>query len=538
MAEPGAAPGWAVRAAAGRGAWRAGLEPAAERERARVPAPAAGARPPGLAGRVLWNGPGRVRVGAVKHGHWFDGDGMVHALDLGEPGGAAAEGVVRYSARFVRTERFKRQEAAGEAGGMASKGAWTRAGGGASFWGRARERLPDPGLPGNPSNTSVLSWGGRLLALCEGGPAMELDPVTLETLSSEAEGGYDFGGQVQGMFSAHGKVCPCTGELFNFGLGQFTPGRQGLQVWRLPPPEGALPGSCPEPPASTFLPFKNPGCVSFVHDCALSTGHLVFVIPPWVCPDWKATASIVGLAPPFGHCFEWREELGTRLVVLDRATLKVAADLQVPRTFSTYHFANAFEQDGRLTVLVNSLNGSREGLERQFSDMYAASFGHETTNTLTRLVLDLETGELLEDAPAVQAGVSGSEFPVIHPDFVGRRNRFVYTSAVGPGSTSLNAVQKIDLETGEAQQRNFEGQTIGESVFIPKARGGGGEAGEGEEDAGYLLVTAFVHATRTTDLVLLDAEDVTGEPVCVWRLPWHIPYTFHAHWEDSGGSCV
>jgi len=460
---------------------------------------------------------------------------MVHALDLGSPGGSAAEGGVRYSARFVRTDRFKRQEAAGEAGGMASKGAWTRAGGGTSFLGRARERLPDLGLPGNPSNTSVLNWGGRLLALCEGGPALELDPVTLETLSSEAEGGYDFGGQVRGMFSAHGKVCPRTGELFNFGLGQFTPGRQGLQVWRLPPPEGDPSGSSPESPASTFLPFKNPGCVSFVHDFALSTGHLVFVIPPWVCPDWKATASIAGLAPPFGHCFEWREELGTRLVVLDRASLKVVADLQVPRIFSTYHFANAFEHDGRLTVLVNSLNGSREGLERQFSDMYAASFGHDTTNTLTRLVLDLGTGELLEHAPAVQPGVAGSEFPVIHPDFVGRQNRFVYTSAVGPGSTSLNAVQKIDLETGEAQQRNFEGQTIGESVFIPKARGGGGGAEEGKEDAGYLLVTAFGHATRTTDLVLLDAEDVTGEPVCIWRLPWHIPYTFHGHWEDNSG---
>ena len=499
-----------------------------------MPAPRVGAVPEGLRGRVLWNGPGRVRVGGVPHGHWFDGDGMVHALDLGCGGGgsawgAAGAGPVRYSARFVRTERFKRQEAAGEAGGMASKGAWTRSGGGNSLIARLKARLPDFGEPGNPSNTSVLSWGGRLLALCEGGPALELDPNTLETISSEAEGGFDFGGHVRGMFSAHGKICPRTGELFNFGLGEFSPGRQGLNVWRLhPPPED---GSAPRPPASTFLPFKNTGYVCFVHDFALSSEHLVFVIPPWVCSDLKATASILGLAPPYGHCFEWKEEMGTRLVVLRRDSLEVVHDLQVPETFSTYHFANAFESNGKLTVLVNSLNGSRENLERQFSNMYAASFGHDTSNTLTRLVLDLDTGHVLEQAPAVQPSVSGSEFPVVNPDFVGRQNRFVYASAVGPGSTTLNALQKIDLETGKAEQRDFAGHTIGEAVYIPKIQAW--EADKADEDTGYLLVTAFVHASRTTDLFLLDAKDIQGEPVCVWSLPWHIPYTFHGGWESS-----
>merc|ERR1711871_434793 len=246
------------------------------------------------------------------------------------------------------------------------------------------------------------------------------------------------------------------------------------------------------------------GYVCFVHDFALSSEHLVFVIPPWVCSDLKATASILGLAPPYGHCFEWKEEMGTRLVVLRRDSLEVVHDLQVPETFSTYHFANAFESNGKLTVLVNSLNGSRENLERQFSNMYAASFGHDTSNTLTRLVLNLDTGHVLEQAPAVQPSVSGSEFPVVNPDFVGRQNRFVYASAVGPGSTTLNALQKIDLEADKA-----------------------------DEDTGYLLVTAFVHASRTTDLFLLDAKDIQGEPVCVWSLPWHIPYTFHGGWESS-----
>ena len=37
----------------------------------------------------------------------------------------------------------------------------------------------------NIANTNVIYWGGKLLALWEGGEAYRLDPYTLETLGNE-----------------------------------------------------------------------------------------------------------------------------------------------------------------------------------------------------------------------------------------------------------------------------------------------------------------------------------------------------------------
>ena len=79
--------------------------------------------------------------------------------------------------------------------------------------------------PANVSNTSVLMQGGRLLSLWEGGPPFSLDPVTLETRGIET-----FGGKVK-AFSAHPKVDPRTGEIFNFGIDYGR--RTTLGIYRL-----------------------------------------------------------------------------------------------------------------------------------------------------------------------------------------------------------------------------------------------------------------------------------------------------------------
>jgi len=49
-------------------------------------------------------------------------------------------------------------------------------------------------------------------ALCEGGPLFEIDPITLEL-----KGPFNFHGKMGGFFSAHPKMDPETGEIFNHG---------------------------------------------------------------------------------------------------------------------------------------------------------------------------------------------------------------------------------------------------------------------------------------------------------------------------------
>ena len=71
------------------------------------------------------------------------------------------------------------------------------------------ERRLDPGrwlvpqspVPTNPANTSAIMHAQRLLVCCEGGPPIEVDPITLHT-----RGEHLFGEGLPMGFSAHAKI--------------------------------------------------------------------------------------------------------------------------------------------------------------------------------------------------------------------------------------------------------------------------------------------------------------------------------------------
>ena len=117
--------------------WRGGLEPATETTEPVELEVVSGAIPTDLRGVMYRNGPGRIRVGPHRYGHWFDGDGFVTAvrIDGSESSSSSSGGGGRatFRSRFVRTERYEAQAASGGEGaasGMATRGAWTQRGDG------------------------------------------------------------------------------------------------------------------------------------------------------------------------------------------------------------------------------------------------------------------------------------------------------------------------------------------------------------------------------------------------------------------------
>ena len=94
-----------IEEAIARAPWRGGLEPASNVPwtEARV---VSGRVPAELAGTVYRAGPGRIRLGANKYAHWFDGDGYVTAIEL-DP----EENAARCSGRYVETARWLAQRA-------------------------------------------------------------------------------------------------------------------------------------------------------------------------------------------------------------------------------------------------------------------------------------------------------------------------------------------------------------------------------------------------------------------------------------------
>ncbi|RYE86655.1 MAG: carotenoid oxygenase family protein [Myxococcales bacterium] len=233
---------------------------------------ASGRLPPGLRGVLFRNGPGRLERGGVAYGHPFDGDGMITRFEVSDRG-------VAYRNRFVETAEYAAESRAGR---MLFRGF------GSNLPGGLRANLLRLRFK-NAANTSVVAHGGRLLALWEGGLPHDLDPVTLAT-----RGRHDFAGRLRSRasllertlapdlpFSAHPKLDPETGELFNFGtlLGR----RPQLMIYRVDA-AGHL-----APPRS--LPLDR---LVFLHDFVLTRRFLVFFLYP---VSFSVGRALLGLCP-------------------------------------------------------------------------------------------------------------------------------------------------------------------------------------------------------------------------------------------------
>ena len=155
-----------------------------------------GELPDDLAGVFVRNGanpkyepPGRY--------HWFDGDGMLHALHF-ENGHAV------YRNRYVATEALA----------IETDGRSTRSGPASTSGPTSRTRAARSRTRPTPTSSSTTA----LLALWWlGGPCYEVALPSLETV-----GRFDFHGTLPAL-TAHPKLDPVTGELMTFDYGLVPP---------------------------------------------------------------------------------------------------------------------------------------------------------------------------------------------------------------------------------------------------------------------------------------------------------------------------
>ena len=179
-----------------------------------------GTLPAGLAGTFWRNGPGLFERGDAKDIHNIDADGMIVRV------GIRADGRVFLRNRFVRTRGYVAEEAAGR---LLERGVYGTTP--PSWW--LRGAFSPPRFK-NTANTSLAFFGGRMLALWEGGHPHAIDPATLATLNGGEPD--DLGGALPGgaMFTAHPRVCGATGRMVAFGVDPA--GRHAtLRCWEFEP---------------------------------------------------------------------------------------------------------------------------------------------------------------------------------------------------------------------------------------------------------------------------------------------------------------
>jgi carotenoid cleavage dioxygenase len=254
-----------------------------------------GGIPPDLDGLLLRNGPNPILDPDPAAYHWFNGDGMLHGIEL--TGGRA-----RYRNRWVRTRA-------------------------------ACEALGEPAPAGPPevnglpvsANTSVVAHAGRIFALVE----TSLPTEVRSDLSTV--GANDCGGRLTTPFTAHPKIDPASGEMLFFGYDLAAP---YLRYHVLDPAGTLVRTEAIDLPRSVMI-----------HDFGVTATRVVWLDLPVVFD-----VNLVGRQP---FPFTWRPEHGARVGVMPRSggnTEVIWIDLE---PCYVYHVLNAYDDsDGKLVIDV------------------------------------------------------------------------------------------------------------------------------------------------------------------------------------------
>lgn len=425
--------------------------------------------PRDLNGTFYRNGPNPAYEPVGRY-HWFDGDGMIHAITL-------RDGRASYRNRYVQSDGLLEERRAGKA----------------LYPGLLDMSATEAPSFKNTANTNIVFHSGKLLALMEACLPTQLVPCTLETL-----GVYDFGGTLAGPMTAHPKMDPDTGEMLFFGYSPFPPYLQ----YYVADQKGALVRS---EPIDVAWP-------SMMHDFAITKDYVIFILCPLVFSFEKLAET--------GSAFSWEPERGTRIGVMPRTGGN--ADVRWFETEACYvfHPMNAYAEKHELVVAVARYRRLLFMNPDTQQDADSAD-----APRLHRWRLDLRSGDVKAEALDDRIG----EFPRVDERRLGRKHRFGYMAAAGPedeayGVPVFTAVHKYDLERGTSEVRAFgRGNGVGEPLFVPRHD-------NAPEDDGYVLALAYDQARDSSDFYILDARNIGGEPLARVSIPHRVPYGFHGNW--------
>jgi all-trans-8'-apo-beta-carotenal 15,15'-oxygenase len=461
--------------------------------------------PTDLQGTFFQNGPGKHNIGDEFVIHPLDGDGMVTAVTF-------ENGKAWFRNRFVQTpiyiKELEKQKVMGRGvfGTAKNKGAWY------SNFGDLKIK--------NIANTHVLPWNDRLFALWEGGKPFELDPVTLQTMGL---GDSDMDGSIpKGQsYAAHYKIDPKTNTVCSFAIDPY-----------IPNPNAQHTVTIMEHNADLSLKYLEPHVLpgfGLAHDTAITDSYFVFTGAPVTFDPVPFVLGLKGVA----QCIEWDESARkARIHLVPRGTGGEAISIEIPPAFC-FHMANAFEEkdeDGQVVVTVDVVMAKNMVMTEKTSEYpttpiyerfdFANSF---PAFQLVRYRLNPATQKLISTTN-LSEGSASVDFPVVHPEYVGKPYQYVYIGASASPTTPMpvSGVAKIDVQSGKTIQKWLpeEHQFLSEVAFCKK------EGAVAEDDA-YLVAYLMNGRDQKTEVVVFDAANVAKGPISKATLREFIPHPLH-----------
>ncbi|MBH8554809.1 carotenoid oxygenase family protein [Nostocaceae cyanobacterium CENA357] len=423
--------------------------------------------PPELSGMFVRNGP-NPQHSPIGQYHWFDGDGMLHGVRI-------SDGKATYCNRYVRTTGWKIEKQAGKA-------IWT------GLLEPQQTKVPH-GISKNTANTALVWHAGQLLALWEGGAPYVIKLPDLKTV-----GEYTYHGQLTSAFTAHPKIDPIIGEMMFFGYSFEPPYLQ----YSIVSAEGKL---------VRTVPINLPMGV-MMHDFAITENYTIFMDLPLT---FSAKRAQRGKSP-----IMFERDRPSRFGIVPRYGDNSSIYWFESPSCYVFHTFNAYEEEDEVVLIACRMSSTNVLINK---DTQLDPEGD--IPRLHRWRFNLTDGtvreEMLDDVPA--------EFPRVNENFLGQKTRYGYAARMAGSSEPLvDGIIKYDLSNGKSQTHEFgEGCYGGEAVFVPRP-------GSTVEDDGWLITFVHDQSSKTSEMIVVNAQEMTTEPVARVLIPQRVPYGFHGTW--------
>ena len=328
------------------------------------------------------------------------------------------------------------------------------------------------------ANTNVIHHAGKIMALEEGHWPFVVSNE-LETV-----GPNNYGGKLEGAMTAHPKICPETGELLAFSYGMTPP---YLTYLRASASGELLQTEQIEVPGATMI-----------HDFNVTRNFVIFM-------DLPAVWNFEGMATT-GLPILWDESYGARLGVMPRNGGNADVVWYEIDPCYVFHPLNAYENGDKIVIDVCRMDDTMKP-------------GSSAPPMLYRWTIDQASGRVTE----TQLDDRVVDFPRVADAVVGLKHQYGYCAAFAGSAPYGEGLIKYDLEAGTSEYRHLDGGQASEAVFVKDPTASG-------EDGGFLLSYVYQPELDQSEVLILNAQDMLGEPVARIQIPARVPAGFHGNW--------
>lgn len=453
--------------------------------------------PASLEGTYIRNGANPMFEPVAGH-HLFDGDGMLHAIQI-------KQGIVSYANRFTRTNRLQEEmkleraffpKAIGELHGHSGVARLCL------FYARSLLGLVDGSKGMGVANAGVVFFNGHLLAMSED----DLPYAVHITRAGDLKtlGRYDFNGQLNSAMIAHPKVDAKTGELFALSYDVIK--KPYLKYFKFS--EDGMKGP------DVTISVKEP---TMMHDFAITENYVVI-------PDQQVVFRLQEMLTG-GSPVVLDEEKIARFGFLPRddADESRMVWVDVPDCFC-FHIWNAWEEGDEVVVVASCMTPA---------DSIFNESSQSLRSILSEIRLNMVTKTSIRRCLVSNVNLEAGQ---VNRHYLGRKSQYAYLAIAEPWP-KVSGIAKVCLDDQHGDSTSLgedgEGQVVskfmypqncygGEPMFVPRT-----SDPWAAEDDGYVL--AFMHNEETgkSELLVLDASSPALSVLAKVKLPARVPYGFH-----------